>query len=285
MCEYLSTQYEIASLRESLEKCQSFDEVIPAFKQHLHQDFLLRFLRENINHISQDLDFISPYIMAQFMFKVINTDDFDYTIRIFHEGQQKSSFIKWVQASQVIKVTGKGALSVAFYALPENTLANEFDSSTQLKLIRRETYKSGDLITIDNCGIFGEIEAIDGTIVLQILNCKNMPGSDLCWSFSRGSLESAFCESAKPAPSRLQNIIRLATAAGQRIPYETLSHLILHRNALVRSETLTGITKFYPQLALTHLKDGLLDPSAMVSQHALNLFQSGLSKPLTEDAI
>jgi hypothetical protein len=283
MCEYLSTQSEIASLRESLEKCQSFDEVIPAFKQHLDQDFLLRFLRENINHISQDSDFISPHIMAQFMFKVINTDDFDYTIRIFHEGQQKSSFIKWVQAGQVIKVTGKGALSVAFYALPENTLANEFDSSTQLKLIRRETYKSGDLITIDNCGIFGEIEAIDGTIVLQILNCKNMPGSDLCWSFSRASLESAFCESAKPAPSRLQNIIRLATAAGQRIPYETLNQLLSHRNALVRAETLTGITKFYPHLALTHLKDGLLDPSAMVSQHALNLFHAGLSNPLAEE--
>lgn len=225
----LTERPEILELADALEEFQTnWDRAKTTFVRHLSSSFLRDFVLSELRRICKDPNHLVRKNVGQVNFSCLNTDHFDYTIRLCYEqpSQAENRYRKWMGIRQVIGVSGPGLATFSRWRVPRGTDINAFDADVTLSLIDRSDVSGGDHVSVDDPYEILQLENVRDRVVLQALSQKK-PNVRIHWTFDQ-SLTATYSEASTARDSRIHNLLRLARA--MRLPLDKEVHDVIYEH-------------------------------------------------------
>ncbi|MFC9498445.1 hypothetical protein [Streptomyces sp. NPDC056982] len=207
----------LETLTESLKRnADDWASLGAIFLEHAKSDFLEEFIRRELGAAAKDSDHIVRRGVGQASFTLVNTPDFEYSIRIVGTFSRTPRMVKWLGMPQMIAVKGPHALTVRNLEVPSLCDIEQFVAGIQLSECSVRDVRQGDVVVTENRHEITDICAATGPMIAQILT-YHRAAPNLVWTFTP-ELASLYCEQSSIAASRFRNVMRIAHAAGVVVP-------------------------------------------------------------------
>ncbi|GAA2767458.1 hypothetical protein GCM10010103_65000 [Streptomyces paradoxus] len=244
----------LETLIESLERnAEDWASLGAIFLEHAKSDFLAEFIHRELDAAAKDSDHVVRRGVGQASFTLVNTPDFEYSIRILGTFSRKPRMVKWLGMPQIIAVKGPYTLTVRNLEVPSLCDIEQFVAGVQISECSLRDVQQGDILVTENRHRITDICAATGPMIAQILTYRRA-APNLVWTFSP-ELTSLYCEQSSITASRFRNVMRIAHAAGVVVPNDIYE---------------MALTSHSPQVVLTAIQSMLASghPDSFTALHS-----------------
>jgi hypothetical protein len=242
------------------------------FSDHVASHFLNDLIAQEIGSLAKDFGHIVRMSVGQAHLLVVNTADFEYSIRILAPYPRRSHPVKWLGMRQIIGVKVGGPVAIRKLMVPPRININLFEVGVGVDGIDMDVAAEGDVVASQSVHHILDIHEVSSPSIVEVLT-QRRSDAELCWIFDH-ELKSLYAEQSDLTASRLSNVLELAHALGKPIP-DDLIYLTLEPSRpyvallALRSMLVSG----HPE-AFVQLHRAMESPSETLSQGAQRLFDS-----------
>ena len=256
----MASQSEFDTVKELEQKLESAHSdlklVRSLFRDHVQSGFVSRFVESELYNIKDNPDHLVRRNAGQVSFTLINTVDFDYTIKLVPPFAGRPHAVKWLGEQQILSVQGEGGALVRRLTVPHDI--NDFLAGLLIEEIEMVYLNEREFLESPSPNNILDIYEIKEPVVFEVLTIHNQT-VELHWTFDEG-LRSVFAESSRMTSSRLQNVLDLAVKMGKRIP-DTVYHTIFSQGStqakilaiesLLITDSISGFRELYEAIDST----------------------------------
>jgi hypothetical protein len=255
--------YSIAAFSDRLHDAQDFAAVRAAFDDHTSGSFVLDFLYAELGAIADNPEHIVRRAAGQVSFTLINTIDFEYTVRLAPPFNGQSKRVKWLGERQIVRLRGPGAATVRILRAPTDANINDFQPNVLLEELPMRILRDGDVVEVaDGHGLI-DIVSINAAMILEFVTV-HAHDVELYWTFDE-QRRSVYAELAALSASRLQNIIEIAHKMGKPVPDPIYERLVADRNTQIRLLAIQSMLVEQHPDAFRHLHDAIESSNRLLS--------------------
>jgi len=111
----------VKELEQKLESAHSDLKLVRSlFRDHVQSGFVSRFVESELYNIKDNPDHLVRRNAGQVSFTLINTVDFDYTIKLVPPFAGRPHAVKWLGEQQILSVQGEGGALVRRLTVPHD---------------------------------------------------------------------------------------------------------------------------------------------------------------------
>ena len=222
----------IAAFSDRLHGAGDFSGVRAAVQDHVSGSFVPDFLCAELGAIAENSDHIVRRVVGQVSFTLINTTDFEYTVRLApaFAGQPKRR--KWLGERQIVCFRGPGVATVRILRVPPEVEINAFRTDVVLEEMPTRTLRDGEIVEVADGHSLLDIVSITTPMIFEIVTARARD-VELYWTFDESG-KSVYAELAALSASRLRNIIEVAHRMGKTVPISIYDRLVADRNTQIK---------------------------------------------------
>jgi hypothetical protein len=263
----ISKEPRILVLEKKLEALlHDFRAVEALFTDHATSGFTERFLQQELFNVSRDPNHIVRNVVGQTNINVINSQHFDYSVKLQVPVESKQHQLKWMGASQLLVIKGSGSLTVRVLQVPSHLDINHFEVDVALQVQQQRELRHGDSIAGQGPHQILEIVQAAGTVLIESLTIKNTQ-ADIFWTFNEQG-RSFIAESSKVTMSRLINILNVATQTVARTPAALYDTIFAFGDPNLKLKAIQQLLSEGNHAAFAHLQQAIDDPNEFLSEGA-----------------
>jgi hypothetical protein len=253
----------LAAFSDRLHDAQDMAAVRAAFDDHTSGSFVPDFLHAELGTIADNPEHVVRNAAGQVSFTLINTIDFEYTVRLAPPFSDQSKRFKWLGERQIVRLRGPGAATVRILRTPTDANINDFRPDVLLEELPPRALCDGDVIEVaDGHGLI-DIVSIDAAMILEFVTV-HAHDVELYWTFNN-QRRSVYAELAALNASRLQNIIEVAHKMGKPVPGPIYERLVADRNTQIRLLAIQSMLVEQHPAAFRHLYDAIESSNPLLS--------------------
>lgn len=259
-------------LEDRLSRSSDWASVRSAFCDHLAGRFLDDLVAGEVKRMGEDPLHQVPYRGGQAHWTLIDTDDFEYSVRMLVRFPAAPRPVKWLGMRQIVGVKGPGLLTVLKLAVPRHLDVASFVPGVAVEEVAMVSGAHGDVILAESPHELLDIHEVASAVVIEVLTYRR-DDTGPCWTFDE-ELRSLYAEQSSLTVSRFKNVLELTHAAGASVPNDIYELMLGQERSDVallalRSMLLSG----HPD-AFDALHRAMESGSAERSRGALRLFDA-----------
>jgi hypothetical protein len=246
--------------------------IVTIFSDHVTSHFLNDFIEWEIGTLAKDYGHIVRMGASQGHFLVINSPEFEYSIRILGPLPRRPHPVKWLGMRQVIAVKAGGPVTIGKVMIPPRININLFERGAVVGAREMVVAAEGDIVASQSAHQILDVDQVSSPSVVEILT-ERRGDVELCWIFDQ-ELRSLYAEQASLTLSRLTNVLELAHALGKTIPDDLLCLILEPSRPYVTILALRSMLASGHPEAFGQLQRAIESPSETLSQGAQRLLDS-----------
>jgi len=286
---------QLKSLENSLIAAIDFEETERIFSTYCNGHYLKELISTQLNQIASDQNYTAPYIANKLSLKLIEHNEFTYTIEILlPNSDQKNSLgpdslnaqkrtiatgnshssmkspTSWKGCKQLLYFQGDGVCKVRKMSVPNNLDINNFKSEVQLTEKENKLVYGGDYLINNNSQDILEVTDVYRTIVLSQLIVKDKTAT-LSWLFNE-KLISIDAVTSQPILARLLSLVNLSIAMEKDLPKSLTETIFKNGDSLLKLRTIEALLFQQSPDAIFYLKEGMASGNKFLSDNSTNLY-------------
>jgi hypothetical protein len=244
------------------------------FVTHVRSPFLQRFVQGELQNLSLNPDHVVRKNAGQVSFTLINTADFDYTIRLSCPFPGRPHEVKWRGERQIMSVKGAGGVSIRVLTVPYNI--NHFQAGGRAANVETVTLRPGSFLHSENSNCILDVFEVEVPVIFEVLTIHDQR-VELHWTFDE-QLTSIFAESSQMTSSRLRNILELARKMGQPVPSAVYDVILTQGNVQAKLLAIQSLLATDGAAGFRELQQAIDSHDAILSEGAQRLFDAVMTR-------
>jgi len=205
----------IENLESELQSAHGEASAIRAlFVAHVRSGFLRRFVRSELENLAFNPDHVVRRNAGQVSFTLINSADFDYTIRLSPPFAGRPHTVKWLGERQILSVKGASGVTMRVLTVPADI--NRFEVGVPMAKVELMNLEHGAFLESPSSNYVLDTYEVAAPVIFEVLTIHDEK-VELHWTFDE-QLRSIYAESSKMTCSRLRNVLELAGKMGHPVP-------------------------------------------------------------------
>lgn len=263
----ISKEPRILALEKKLEAfLHDFQALETTFTDHARSGFTGMFLQKELLNVSRAPQHIVRNVIGQTNINVLNSQHFDYSVKLQVPLERNQHQIKWMGTSQVLVIQGSGSMTVRVLQVPPRTRINHFEPDVALQVLQELELGHGDSVACQGPHRILEITQVNGSVLIESLTVKNQQ-ADIFWTFNEQG-RSFIAESSKVTMSRLINILNVAARTVAVTPPALYDTIFAHGDPHLKLKAIQQLLSEGNHAAFDHLQEAIDDPNNMLSEGA-----------------
>jgi hypothetical protein len=258
-----NTADAISAFSDRLHDATDFAAVRAAFDEHTSSSFLANFLYAELGAMVANHEHIVRRAAGQVSFTLINSIDFEYTVRLVPPYGARPKRLRWLGERQIVCLRGLGAATARILRAPPDANINDFQPHVLLEELPTRILSDHDTMEVaDGHGLI-DFVSIDAPMIFEIVTV-HVHDVELYWTFDE-QRRSAYAELAALSAARLQNIIELAHKMGKQVPDPIYERLVADKNTQIRLLAIQSMLVEQHPDAFLHLHDAIESSNRLLS--------------------
>jgi hypothetical protein len=206
-------------LKEGLQQAKGdWGAIQEAFSSHFASSFLHDFISTELGALDQDYGHVVRHSVGQANFTFINTDEFEYSVRILAPFPPHQHKVKWFGMRQMIGIKGKGTAIIRKLTVPADQHIRQFQQGVAIEEIEPIRCTQGTVVASDSVHQMLDVHHVLTPVVAEVLTHRE-GDEGLFWTFDH-TLKSRYAEQSSATMSRFRSVLELAHASGRKVPDE-----------------------------------------------------------------